>query len=71
MLLYNTYFSSTNQAQQYGIWPLQLINTQITVDYVFKLTCKKCITSDQLKVLKIEAYLVVIGYKKMLPLNIQ
>jgi len=47
------------------------MNTQITVDYVFKLTCKKCVTSDQLKVLKIEAYIVVIVYKKMLPLYSQ
>jgi len=34
---------------------------------VFTIMYKKCITSDQLQVFKIEAYIVVVVYKKMLP----
>ena len=37
-----------------------IFNTLITVNYMFKLTCRKCITAHHLQVLKMEAYIMVI-----------
>ena len=71
LLTYNMYFIRTYLTQQYGVWPLYLINTLITVINMFKLTCKKCIIFHHLYVLKMKAYIVVVIYKKMLPLYIQ
>jgi len=36
LLTYNIYFIRTYLTQQYGVWPLKLINTPITVNYMFE-----------------------------------